>query len=320
MSEDDKSRAISDVVQGMDPAELFGKPLTVASLMEPLTFEDLEKARPDLVRAAQQAMPGMPQVDLGWADDLLTEIMYDDEEEGLGEYRVIDDIGYVRLDAIMGSDLTIVNAAKVSFANRAEHFGEVERKILEFLMKYRHGSPSEHVTLRFTTRAPLFVNYEWHRHRAGHSYNEESARYTTMRPDFRSYKAYEITTQVGRPGRYTFEPMHEQTFEEGMTGVERAAEAESIMDLAQRFAFREYRRLLDMGVAPQQARIVLPVGMYKEQVWTCNARSLMHFLSLRMDKNAQSDIRAYAHAIYRLAKMVLPHTMDDFANRGFVAP
>lgn len=312
---DEKSRAIQDAVASMDTADLFDDHRRSVDLSG-VTMKDLEEQRPDLITRAQRSMPGMPQVDLDWAEGLL-ELR---SHEAGPEYGVIDEHGYIRLEAVMGNDLSIVNAAKVSFADRAAELGDVERKILAYLMKNRHGSPSEHVTLQFTMRAPLFVCYEHHRHRSGHSYNEESARYTTMRPDFRSYKAYEITTQVGKPGRYTFEPMFEQTFEEGMTGAERAGEAESIMSLAQHFAFREYRRLLDMGVAPQQARVVLPVGMYKEQVWTCNARSLMHFLSLRMDKNAQSDIRAFAHAAYRLAAMVLPATMKDFAERGFVAP
>lgn len=211
----------------------------------------------------------------------------------------------------MGSDLTVVNSAKVSFAKRADEYGDGEAALLRFLIRERHGSPFESVTMRWVVRAPLYVLYEWHRHRVGHSVNEESARYTKMRDDYIMFGPDEIREQYGRPGNYKFRQMEDKDV---------AINAADLIVNSQAFSFGAYKQLLDMGVAKEQARVVLPTGMFKEQVWTCNLRSLMHFLGLRMDANAQREIRMYAHAAYRIAHVVAPDTMAAFAENGWVSP
>ena len=104
--------------------------------------------------------------------------------------------GHVVLEACSGSDLAIVNSARVSFDQESTEFGERERGLINFLMRERHGTPFEAPTFRFDVRAPIFVIREHFRHRVGHSYNEESGRYSKIKTDF--YVPERDAVRVGR--------------------------------------------------------------------------------------------------------------------------
>lgn len=210
--------------------------------------------------------------------------------------------GFVELEAHQGSDLDIVNAARVSFHKRTDIYGEAERAILRFLMKNRHGTPFEHTFLKFHVRAPLFVVREWQRHRIGVSYNEESGRYVELRPDF--YIPIDARTQVGKPGAYVFEKASEEVSKSFFARV---------LDNSYR-SYYLYRDLLKEGVAKEQARIVLPLNLYTEFYFTCNARSLMAFLSLRNKPDAMEEIRLYAEALEELAAKVFPDSITAFID------
>src|SRR3954463_15253315 len=119
------------------------------------------------------------------------------------------DHGYVALDAALASDLAVVNGARVSFNQESDEMTERDGGLIRFLMREKHGSPFEHGYFRFVVKAPLFVVREHHRHRAGHSYNEWSGRYSKMDPDFCVPEFGR--TQVGKPGAYPFEPVDEET-------------------------------------------------------------------------------------------------------------
>lgn len=221
--------------------------------------------------------------------------------------KVFPPHGFVELESSSGSDLDIVNAAKVSFAKQSSDFGDAEKGILNFLIRERHGSPFEHNYFKFHVRAPIFVIREWQRHRIG-SYNEESGRYVELRPDFYIPKSSRI--QEGKPGAYTFtEGTKEQT-----DLVRRSITA------ASETAFSRYQKMIDEGVAKEQARLVLPLNIYSEFYFSCNARSLMNFLELRMAPNAMYEIRKYAEALYELWAEVMPATANAFEYNGFMAP
>jgi thymidylate synthase (FAD) len=219
------------------------------------------------------------------------------------------DHGFVRLDASMADDLSVVNAARVSFGTRRETMEERDAGLVRFLMRERHGTPFEHNFFRFHIKAPLFVTREWQRHRIG-SFNERSGRYSELPDEFYVPAASAVRTQVGKPGAYTFETMPDDTAAEVRAGIE-SSYAES---------YGRYQELLGAGVAKEVARSVLPVGLYTEFYWSVNARSLMNFLSLRNAEAAQYEIRVYAEAAEQHFAHAMPVTHASFVDQGRTAP
>src|SRR6059058_1426007 len=126
--------------------------------------------------------------------------------------RVLDH-GFVRLDGSMASDLSVANAARVSFARRKEVMDESDEGLIRFLMRDRHGTPFEHNAFRFHVRTPIFVAREWFRHRVG-SFNEFSMRYAKATDDFYVPDPEDVRSQVGKPGAYTFEPVEPELADE----------------------------------------------------------------------------------------------------------
>src|SRR5581483_8682265 len=116
------------------------------------------------------------------------------------------DHGFVRLDGAMADDLSVVNAARVSFAQQSEELGERDQGLIRFLMRERHGTPFEHNAFRYHVKLPIFVMREWARHRIG-SFNEWSARYSQLEPEFYIPEPQDVRTQVGKPGSYSFDPV-----------------------------------------------------------------------------------------------------------------
>ena len=232
-------------------------------------------------------------------------------ERVIPESRTIEvlDHGFVRLDDAMASDLSVVNAARVSFARRKEEMDDSDRGLVRFLMRDRHGTPFEHNAFRFHVRAPLFVAREWFRHRVG-SFNEFSMRYARATDDFYVPEAEDVRTQVGKPGSYSFDPVDPEVAE--VTREELRAVYET--------AFAAYERLVELGVARELARSVMPVGAYTEFYWTVNARSLMNFVSLRAAETAQLEIRRYAEASERFLAEEMTVTYQAFVDAGRVAP
>src|SRR5881296_796543 len=222
--------------------------------------------------------------------------------------RVLDH-GFVRLDECMADDLSVVNAARVSFARRKEAMDESDEGLIRFLMRDRHGTPYEHNAFRFHVRAPLFVAREWFRHRVG-SFNEFSMRYARATDDFYVPEADDVRTQVGKPGAYSFDPVTPEVAE--TTREELRAVYEH--------AYATYERLVELGVARELARSVMPVGAYTEFFWTVNARALMNFVSLRAADTAQREIRHYAEAVETFLAEKMPVTYDAFVKAGRVAP
>jgi len=222
--------------------------------------------------------------------------------------RVLDH-GFVRLDDSMASDLSVVNAARVSFARRKEEVDESDEGLIRFLMRDRHGTPFEHNAFRFHIRCPIFVAREWFRHRIG-SFNEFSMRYAKATDDFYVPEPEDVRSQVGKPGAYSFEPVNPELAER--TREELRAVYET--------AFATYERLVEAGVARELARSVMPVGAYTEFYWTINARALMNFVSLRAAETAQREIRRYADAVELFLADRMPITYDAFVKAGRTAP
>jgi thymidylate synthase (FAD) len=222
--------------------------------------------------------------------------------------RVLDH-GFVRLDDAMAHDLSVVNAARVSFARRKEEMDESDEGLIRFLMRERHGTPFEHNAFRFHVRAPIFVVREWMRHRVS-SFNEFSMRYAKAADDFYIPEPEDVRTQVGKPGSYSFEPVDAELAERTREELRATYDA----------AYETYERLVELGVARELARSVMPVGAYTEFYWTVNARSLMNFVSLRAAEAAQREIRRYAEACERFLAERMPVTHAAFVAAGRVGP
>lgn len=221
----------------------------------------------------------------------------------------IHDGGFVVLDAAMADDLSVVNAARVSFAKRSDELGEAEVGLIGFLMRERHGTPFEHNAFRFHVRCPIFVAREWFRHRIG-SFNELSGRYTELPAEAYVPSSEYVRSQTGKPGSYSFISMTPEIAEIARDRIEESYAS----------AFRTYRSMLTAGVAKEVARMVLPVGTYTEFYWTVNARSLMNFLSLRNAPTALREIRDYAVAAENHFGLVMPRTYEAWIDNGRVAP
>lgn len=217
--------------------------------------------------------------------------------------------GFVRLDDCMANDLSVVNSARVSFAKTSEQMDDASIGLINFLMRERHGTPFEHNSFRFHVKCPLFVAREWFRHRIG-SFNEFSARYTEVPNEFFIPEIEDVRCQVGKPGSYKFEPIN----------IDDAYSTISIISAANDASYNSYRKMIDMGVAKELARSVLPVSMYTQFYWTVNARSLMNFLSLRNDSNAQLDIRQYAKDVEVFFADKMPFTYEAWIKNDRIAP
>src|SRR5215510_12660717 len=218
------------------------------------------------------------------------------------------DHGFLALDGVLASDLAVVNGARVSFNSTSDVMEERDEGLIRFLMRERLGSPFEHGYFRFLVKAPIFVVREHHRHRAGHSYNEFSGRYSKLEAEF--YVPDYVRTQVGKPGAYSFEPVEPAVRDAAREEIEGTAEQ----------AFAAYERMLERGVAKEVARTVLPLAMYTKYFWSCNPRSLMHFCSLRNSEHAQFEIREYAKAAESFLARAMPVTYASFVEGGRAAP
>jgi thymidylate synthase (FAD) len=219
------------------------------------------------------------------------------------------DHGFVRLDAAMADDLSVVNGARVSFARHKEELDDADAGLIRFLMRDRHGTPFEHNAFRFHIRCPIFVAREWFRHRIG-SFNEFSMRYAKATDDFYVPAAEDVRSQVGKPGAYSFEPVEPELAERTRE------ELRAVYELA----YATYTRLVEEGVARELARSVLPVGAYTEFYWTVNARALMNFVSLRAAETAQWEIRVYAEACEHFLAERMPITYEAFVANARIAP
>lgn len=243
--------------------------------------------------------------------------------------------GFVALQSCDASDLDVVNAARVSFAKQSEFewtyscdcHGHVEEYcdhlpeptlatsdegVLRYLLKGKHGTPFEHNFFKFHIRAPIFIFREWHRHRIGVSINEESARYSPLKGDFWfPDRDGGWRTQTGKPGAYTYEPL---PYGHAVDGYEAS------MNSVYQHAYQTYEYFMEEGVAKEIARAVLPVGIYSQMIWSCNARSLMNFLALRNHPAALRELRMYAEAMERIFAATMPITHDAFVQNGRVAP
>lgn len=230
----------------------------------------------------------------------------------------------VKLMEYCGEDAMIVSAAKVSTSGieclKNLQDSEGNAGLINYLMKHRHGTPFEHSSLTFFVHAPIFVWREWHRHRIGFSYNEESGRYKTLDPVFYIPPRDRPMMKVDgwKPGRPKFTVCErDSVYRELVNNLKDSYSA----------AYDYYEDNLSLGIDPGLARDGLPVGIYSGCWVTCNPRSLMAFLSLRTHEEDSTfvsyplyEIEVAARKLEEIFKDMFPITHAAFVKNGRVGP
>ena len=216
--------------------------------------------------------------------------------------KVLGGQGWIGLIDHLGTESTIVNAARVSFGKLKTEMDDRDVKLLEYLIANKHTSPLEHMVFTFSIHCPLFVRGQWHRHRTW-SYNEISRRYTEVDMEF-----------------YTPENLRRQAESDRQASVAdpefEGAELQQAIAAHNQASFELYEKLLAAGVCREQARGVLPQNMMVTFWGTVDLSNLLHFLELRDSEHAQYEIREYAAAIKQLIKPIVPNVAKYFASKG----
>jgi thymidylate synthase (FAD) len=222
----------------------------------------------------------------------------------------------VELIQSMGTDESVVRAARVSTGTFEGWDSTKDPGLINYLMRDRHGSPFEHNAFTFYVEAPIFVFREFMRHRIA-SYNEESGRYKELAPVFYVPGPDRKLKQIGKPGAYTF------VDGDYCQKVQVPAEMMRVCDEA----YYSYTRMLKLGVAREVARAILPVSIYSSMYVTMNARSMMNFLSLRTTREGthfpsfpQREIEMVAEKMECFFAEKMPLTYEAFNKNGRVAP
>jgi thymidylate synthase (FAD) len=218
------------------------------------------------------------------------------------EFRVLDR-GFVRLVDYMGSDQRIVQAARVSYGPGTKTFRE-DSGLINYLLRNEHTSPFEQVVLTFHLKMPIFVARQLVRHRTARM-NEISGRYSVMKDEFFVPEGEDVAFQSadnkqGRSSDHVPETVRDEVREAVMQG--------------EQSSYQIYKRLVDLGIAKELCRIVLPLSIYTEMYWQMDLHNLFHFIRLRMHPHAQKEIRDYAEVMFRITGAVCPAACEAFSN------
>ncbi|MDR0632368.1 MAG: FAD-dependent thymidylate synthase [Holosporaceae bacterium] len=214
------------------------------------------------------------------------------------------DHGFIRVIDYMGTDSSVVQAARVSYGAGTKKTQE-DRGLINYLMAHRHTTPFEMCEIKFHLKMPIFVARQWVRHRTA-SLNEYSARYSVLSSEFYIPEISQLSKQseTNKQGK------SEEEFSRDHSG-----EILEILEQTCRESYEKYSHMLnDLSLTRELARTVLPISIYTEMYWKIDLHNLMHFLELRADSHAQYEIRCYAEVILNILKEWVPFTYDAFIN------
>ena len=221
-----------------------------------------------------------------------------------------DNIGCVELVDHLGSDLSVVNSARVSFGVHKESLEEKDKKLIKYLIKHRHTSTLEHCVITFRFKVPIFIRSQHHRHRTW-SYNEISRRYTDVNLEFYEPKEFrtqhESNRQASNKDKLTDPLVVYGTDSWGWSGY-----ASEMVKKHHKSCIEFYNALLRSGVCREQARGVLPQNMYTEYYGTVNLNNLLKFVDLRTHEGAQWEIQRVAEACLGIAEDLYPITVRAY--------
>ncbi len=213
--------------------------------------------------------------------------------------------GYVRLVDCMGTDLSVVNAARASFAKESQELSPKDARLIDFLIRENHMSPFRHAFITFEIKAPLMVARQHWKYVVGSdhtmdSWNESSRRYITMEPEF----------YIPEPDQWRMAPEDKKQGSGGPIGPWQGALLTDELRKLIKQGEALYNMAIQQGVAPEQARLFLPAyGMHVVYRWSCSLQSVCLFLTQRLAEDSQVEIQEYAKAIHSLAKEKFPITI-----------
>ena len=224
-------------------------------------------------------------------------------EKILGKpFHVLND-GFIRVIDYMGSDASIVQAARVAYGKGTKKLRQ-DRELIRYLIRHHHTSPLEMCEIKFHVRVPMDTWRQWIRHRTA-NVNEYSTRYSIAIDSAQKTdpEAWRLQSQINRQGS--------RGIIDGKIGKELSQREAEL----QKFARQVYNERLDAGIAREQARKDLPLSTYTEAYWKIDLNNLLHFLKLRMDEHAQYEIRRYANIIGNdIVSQWCPMTWEAFMD------
>ena len=196
----------------------------------------------------------------------------------------------------MGTDLTVVNAARVSFDKTSSTLDEKDIKLIKYLAKHNHWSPFSHCFVQFRIKEPIFIARQLAKHQVGLSWNEVSRRYVDSPPEF-----YEPETWRGKP----------ENVKQGSDGEAKSQYFPNLYlgDVTE-LALNNYDKMIVQGVAPEMARMVLPQNMYTEWYWSGSLYAFSRVCQLRLDKASQSEVQEIAIKLSAHCWSLFPHSWD----------
>ena len=206
----------------------------------------------------------------------------------------------------MGTDLSVANAARVSFAKKNEEFKEPgDRRLITFLAKHGHWTPFGHATLSFHVEAPIFVARQLVKHQVGLVWNEVSRRYVDYEPDYWIPEHWRARAEDKKQGS------DENEYIDWLSKDERTG---GRVDKVCQFAIQTYKLMLEKGVCPEQARMVLPQNVLTEWYWTGSLYAFARVCNLRCQPDAQKETRDICWKIDQLSNVSFPVSWEALRN------
>jgi thymidylate synthase (FAD) len=214
-----------------------------------------------------------------------------------------DGISYVEYITHSGSDLLIVNAARVSHHKHHDEFdGESDGRLLQYLLKHKHWTPFAHPQITLRIKMPIFLARQWYRHTIGIVRNEVSRRYVEDTPEFFFPEVFHNRPELGIKQGSSDEVNNWSNFYSSLTDAHLKA------------AVGLYNRMIEVGIAPEEARMILPQNMYTEFYETASLAAYLRIIELRADRHAQRYIRKYAKAVLSIISELFPETIKAYNN------
>ena len=224
-----------------------------------------------------------------------------------------DGIGFVELVDSMGSDLSVVNSARVSFGKSKESLDSKDEKLIRYLIRHKHTSTLEHCFVTFRIKVPVFVRSQHHRHRTW-SYNEISRRYTDFDVSFYETKKLRTQHKSNRQASNSenINPKIEIEVGQGDISGNYFGDASKVIKAWHRDSLNLFDALLEAGVCREQARGVLPQNMYTEYYASANLNNILKFIDLRDHGGAQWEIQEMAKGMLEIVSNLFPVTVREY--------
>ena len=222
------------------------------------------------------------------------------------------DKGFIEVVDSLGNDLTVVNSARVSFGKRKKYWDKSDERLVRYLAKYKHYSQFRHLQVQFHIKAPEFVMRQLYKHVVGiettsnssakdHAWNEISGRYVPVE-DFYV------------PSIWRKQSDDNKQASEGVLDDLQQKRMSSVFNEYMRQVEMAYDRMIDAGMAKEQARIILPLNQYTEVYWTASFQAIMNFIELRNEKTSQIEIQEYAKSMLDLMHQTFPKITEIWSE------